>query len=511
MSAAPAAARAGPCPGGTAALQLLLQGLSRRPARVAEQDGLPLPVLAPTQLLLPPTAAPALRQAAIAHAGAHLLFSRAGQDASGCKPLALAVLSAVEDARVERLLVAELPGVRRWFTGQLPATAPPGLGFTDLMTRLDRALAEPHAHDGHHWVQRAQQGFWALPADAPPADFARLAWVLANMLGQMRVPFDTQYRPQAAYRDDHSYLWDHGRTAQAEPLPAAGDAPQATGGSPAGPAVPALRERHYGEWHEKLGLWRPDWCRVQERVLPRRNPDPAPRPRRLPLAAEGDTLDLPAAVAARAAQRSGQAWDTRQFRRRALPARASAMLLLDLSQSTLAPWRGGPTNVQAALQQAALWLAQRLMAEGARVAVHGFASNGRAEVAYWRAVDFGMACDAAAIAALPVRHSTRLGAALRHAQALLAEEANPRRSLVLLSDGQPWDVDVFDAGHLLHDARRAVDALRGAAVRACCIAPDAVAQAQLQPVFGTGGVYLLGAGAPAAGCLAQACRAILGR
>lgn len=496
-----------------AAAQLLLQALSLRELRVCALHGLPRPVLAPTQLLLPPAGAPGLQQAAVAHAAAHLLHSRAGQDARGRKPLALAVLSAVEDARVERLLVAQWPGARRWFAPFLPAQAEPGLGFAALMARLDRVLADPSAHDGHHWVQRARQGFWGLPADAPPADFAQFALLLANMLGQMRVPFDTRYRPGPAYRDDHSYLWDHGRSAEDDPLPADAGAAAPAAGSQPGAEVAMLRERHYGEWHAQLGLWRTAWCRVQERSLarPAAGPRPRPRPRHLPPEAEGETLDVQAAVAALADRRRNRAWDPRMFRRTVPPVRASVLLLLDLSQSTLAPWCGGPLTVQAAHQQAALSLARRLASLGARVAVHGFASNGRAAVAYWHAVEFGAPCDAAALAALPVRHSTRLGAALRHAQALLAEEDSPRRGLVLFSDGQPWDIDVFEAGHLLHDARRAVDALRATGVQAHCITGVAAGLAELQPVFGAACLHLLDAAAPMALCLSGASRALLGR
>lgn len=494
----------------TAALRLLLRGFSNRAVAVADLAGLPRPVLASAQLLLPAGAAATLHRAAIAHAAAHLLHSRAGQDARGRKPVALAVLSAMEDARVERLLADRFPGVRRWFAPFLPSEPPAGLGFAALMARLDRVLADPLAHDSHHWVQRAQQGFWALSPTAAPDDFARLAMVLANMLGQMRVPFDAQFRPAPAYRDDHSFLWDHGRSADTEPLPAAGGA-HAPPGHEGTAQTPAVRECHYGEWHEKLGLWRPDWCRVQERALAQSTPAPAPRPGRMPLADEGELLDLAATVRALADQRRGHSWDARLFRRPTRPLRASVLLLLDLSQSTLAAWRGGPLSVQAAQQRAALWLARRLAAQGARVAVHGFASNGRAAVGYWRAVAFGAPCDAQALAALPVRHSTRLGAALRHAHRLLDEEASPRRSLVLLSDGQPWDIDVFEAGHLLHDARRAVDALRAEGVRAQCIAFHADALAELQPVFGVDCVHTLDAAASMAHGLSGAQRAILGR
>ena len=57
----------------------------------------------------------ALCRAAVAHAAAHRLYSRAAQPTGALKPLALAVVSAIEDARVERLLCAAFPGARRWF------------------------------------------------------------------------------------------------------------------------------------------------------------------------------------------------------------------------------------------------------------------------------------------------------------------------------------------------------------------------------------------------------------
>lgn len=478
----------------TAALRLLLQGLSQRAVAVADLPDLPRPVLGSSQLLLPAGSTAALHRAAVAHAAAHLQHSRPGQNARGRKPLALAVLSAVEDARVERLLIGAMPGARRWFAPFLAADAPHGLGFTALMARLDRVLADSAARDGHHWVQRAQQGFWALPSDAPPSEFAGLALVLANMLGQMRVPFDTQYGPGAAYRDDHSYLWDHGHTADEAPLPTA----SGTSAQPAGsPAATVLRECVYGEWHEKLGLWRPDWCRVQEHspVQPRAAPCPRPRPRLLPPETEGENLDMSAAVAALADRRRTRSWDPRLFRRTRPAARASVLLLLDLSQSTLAAWGSRSQTVQEAQQQVALWLARQLAAHGARAAVHGFASNGRTEVAYWRAVDFGEACSAPALAALPVGHSTRLGAALRHARTLLAQEPGGHLSLVVLSDGQPWDIDVFESGHLLQDARRAVHELRTAGLRVACITPDAQGLAELAPVFGRAGLHRLDAAA----------------
>jgi len=57
-----------------------------------------------------------LARASVAHAAAHLLYSTPSQEAAKLKPMGIAVVSAIEDARVEHLLIKRLPGVRRWFS-----------------------------------------------------------------------------------------------------------------------------------------------------------------------------------------------------------------------------------------------------------------------------------------------------------------------------------------------------------------------------------------------------------
>src|SRR5256885_10791810 len=82
-----------------------------------------------------------------------------------------------------------------------------------------------------------------------------------------------------------------------------------------------------------------------------------------------------------------------------------------------------------------------------RLAIHAFSSNTRAEVRYLRLLDFGQPFAAAAAArlqALQGRHSTRLGAALRHASSLLAAEPAGQRHLLVITDGAPADIDVQD-------------------------------------------------------------------
>jgi len=68
----------------------------------------------------------------------------------------------------------------------------------------------------------------------------------------------------------------------------------------------------------------------------------------------------------------------------------------------------------------------------------------------------------------------RIGAALRHASALLQDEGDNRRAILLVTDGAPADVDVFDPEYLTEDARVAVMQARVAGVRGflhCCGCP----------------------------------------
>src|SRR5205085_4910639 len=114
-------------------------------------------------------------------------------------------------------------------------------------------------------------------------------------------------------------------------------------------------------------------------------------------------------------------------------------------------------------------LAVALLAE----AMHGcndpfcllaFASDGRAEVEVTCVKAFEEAYDRACIgrlAGLTPGLSTRLGAALRHAGATIAHTGNSRKLVIVLTDGEPSDIDVTDPLDLVEDARHAVIGLRG--------------------------------------------------
>lgn len=101
--------------------------------------------------------------------------------------------------------------------------------------------------------------------------------------------------------------------------------------------------------------------------------------------------------------------------------------------------------------------------------------------------DFAERCAAPArdrIAGMRAGLSTRLGAALRHAGTALADQPGERRLLLVITDGQPSDIDVHDARYLTEDARQAVQALRGGGIQTYCLSLDPRGDAYAARIFG---------------------------
>lgn len=500
-----------------AAPALLLQALSGREGLVQTLPPGPAeapaqrPILSARHLLLPPGTDWPRQRAAVAHAAAHLLHTPRSLSSAGLKPMGLAVVAAVEDARVEQLLVRHLPGVRRWFLESLRASVQPhGLEFAALLSRMDLALCDDGYRDGNHWVDKARTLFAAARQQHGLEDYAafrRLASILANDLGQMRVRFyPRQYAVPAPYRDDNSYLWDHGTAHDAEAEPVLLQLPQAAppgGTAGTGAPAPARAPRFvYPEWDYRSGVLRQDWCTVIEPTAPLAStpgPEAAsagrlalrPRPgrgQRLRRQWDGEEIDLDAAIEVQIERRLQLAPDGRLFQRPGPQHRPlSLLVLLDLSQSTGERAAGSPHTLLALEQQAALLLARAALAAGDRIAIHGFSSDTRAQVHYHRLLDFGAPLDSAAVArlqAVPARWSTRMGAALRHATALLAAEPAAQRALLVLSDGAPADIDVHDGRYLVEDAHVAVQAARRARIVVQGLTVDGGAADYARRIFG---------------------------
>jgi Mg-chelatase subunit ChlD len=467
--------------------------------------------------------------AMVAHAAAHLLHSPARQLSQALKPMGMVLVSAIEDARVERLLLRDYPGIRPWFQTQIaPEPEAENLGFVAFMARLDRILLLAGSHSANHWVNKAQQLFEDTVQRHGLEDYAAfraISSILANDLGQLRVRMDPQhYAGPTLYRDDNSYLWEHPESEdnqdEALHLPQTAAQRKAADTSNAQePPEPAqtplaaeefeLARFHYPEWDCKSEHMKPDWCQVIEKLpawqglseissvrlssatrvdsLALPHPRVLDRRHRLRRQWEGDALDLNAAIEVQVDMRMQLRPDPRLFMRSGKGPRPGSMLvLLDISESVNDIGPQGQ-SLLALEKQAALLLAEACLRSAQRLAIHAFSSNTRAEVNYYRLLDFGQAhssATAAMIQAVRGRYSTRMGAALRHASSLLRNEPDGQRSLLVVTDGAPHDIDVHDKRYLIEDARHAVQEAKRAGVRVCCLAVDAQADAYVRQIFG---------------------------
>ncbi|MFS8978895.1 VWA domain-containing protein [Cupriavidus necator] len=492
-------------------------------------DAAPLrPILTSTHLLLPTdhlaadAAEPArLYRASIAHAAAHLRYSPASQPTGTLKPMSLAVMAALEDARVEHLLANEFPGTRAWCLPLLAQSLEPhGLSFTALISRLNYALMTPDYSDDNYWVNKARTMFDALRGSLEDyAAFRALGSILANDLGQMRVRFDPQqYVVPPAYRDDNTYLWQY---PDAPPEPAKGLDIAGSGDVEArqadarhdGPQDDAhtleLVRATYPELDYRSGVLRSHWATVIEQAPPavsrtalsalgslprlnlpaRNNLTRDARRRRQP---EGDDLDLDAVIEHAIDRRRGHTPGPRVFispgsRRRPL----RILLLLDASASTNRHYGTAAQSILDREKDAALMLARAAASAGDIIAVHGFCSDTRHGVNYYRLLDFDSPLDStaqAAIQAMPGRCSTRMGAALRHAAMLLRiegrQDIDERRVIVVITDGAPADIDVADDCYLVEDARAAAAEARRAGIVAAGIVVEACDAGYMRRIFG---------------------------
>ncbi|MHB1676565.1 MAG: VWA domain-containing protein [Sulfuriferula sp.] len=527
-------------------LELLLNGLSGdclqlQARRQFALNGLPLrPILTSEYLLLPDdyTALDGLNRyriyrAAVAHAVAHLRYSTPGLSSQTLKPMSIAVVSAIEDARVERLLVRDYPGVQAWFLEFLKrGVKPQGLDFSALLGRMNLALMDKHYEDDNYWVNKARRLFETQAVDLHNyAEFRGLASILANDLGQMRVPFRAQrYVVPEAYRDDNSFLWNfidandplpkpldlqvHGavqkqQESEQSPLP---DEP-----STERPTAETESGRYtYPEWDHRASLMRADWCTVIEKLpvwqhrvaipahaknditniplLPLLRSRHLSRTRRLRRQWEGDDIDLNAAIEMMVDQRMGLSPDSRLFMRAGSEEQISSILvLLDLSESTNDCVGNRMESILDIEKKAVLLLAQSVILSGDRIAVHGFSSNTRAEVNYFRLLEFGAPLDVNAtrrIRSVSGSCSTRMGAALRHATTCLAHEQTDHRSILLITDGAPSDIDVYEPQYLIEDARAAVHEGRRSGVRTFCVVLDPKADPYVRNIFGWNNYFI---------------------
>ncbi len=274
---------------------------------------------------------------------------------------------------------------------------------------------------------------------------------------------------------------------------------------------PVSEPFHYQEWDYQIQLHRPDWATVYERRQRKGDPEdiekilhdhkpiahrirqiidlltPAGVQRQRGME-DGDEIDLNAAVDAMIAIRMGEQPNPRITMRNVLKTRdLSVVVLLDLSESTNEKIGNSDKTVLQLTREAATLVATAIEGIGDPFALHGFASDGRHDVQYYRFKDFNQHYDdeaKARLAGMTGGLSTRMGAALRHAGYHLLKQPERRKLILLVTDGEPADIDEQDPQHLRHDTKKSVEELYSNGVLTYCLTLDPHADSYVKRIFG---------------------------
>lgn len=480
---------------------------------------------------------PALRdlyRAAAAHAAAHQACSTLRFERKSLKPVQQAIIALLEDARVEQLAIDEMPGLRTLWLQFFDPRGRDSTSAEALLLWLSHVLLDPQREDSNPWVMKARRLYQqSQQGGSNPLALRELGSLLGNDLGQMRAQFNAKsYVIEPVYRDDNLFLWvsetppeetritdsgfqNHDDAAQASQRfdqHADEDArfrPREVASDGSDTIADDLALPRYPEWNWRIGQYRPRWCSIIEQQPP--VADPAAlraqmqahgalssrlarllharklgQPQRLRRQTEGEEFELDALVYAVSELRRGQLPDMRvQRRTRRQKPDLSVLLLLDLSASTNAAL--GDSTLLSLIREASLLLGAAIAEGGDQFAIHGFRSNGRHEVNYLRFKEFDEPMNDAVLgrlAGVSGALSTRMGAAIRHASHVMRHCRSTQRLILLLTDGEPHDIDVFDSSLLVHDAARAVDRSAGEGTPVFCISVDRHADHYLKKIFG---------------------------
>jgi len=421
----------------------------------------------------------------------------------------------------------------------------------DLLNRLARALLDLESADPHPWVQEGVNLFRAEADLTSNQISWNIGIALMHTLALIPLPeFNVRTDVlRAIYRDDNRTVWESEEFDLDNALEATWGGKQTRkkvslmemvnetnneyAGDDAeeiwvletpfyldqeGVSINELEGRppisdpyHYHEWDYQIQLERPSWATVLERrpplgelaVIEKIVTDNKPVISRLKYLIEsmipqamqrirrqedGDELDINAAIRAMIDIRMGLQPDTRIMMRYKRNVRDLAvMVLLDMSESSNDKVRGHDYSIMDLSRAATVLLSDALDRIGDPFALHGFCSDGRHDVHYYRFKDFDQPYNdlvKARLAGLKGSYSTRMGAALRHAGEQLKLQPKSKKILFIITDGEPADNDVRDPQYLRFDTKRAVEELARDGITVYALSLDPHADQYVARIFG---------------------------
>lgn len=450
----------------------------------------------------------------LAHMAAHRRWS--GQIiVDNFSPFQRIAIECLEDCRVDTLAMRLYPGLSRIFSALHPKPAEndcDDVQFSCIRHRLamlSYACMNPDHGYGNADVVEFADRFHAI-MQKEESSLKTMASLAVKFIARTRRQSDQSPHvyfkdTHISYRDDNRHLWIYIEESDDENMFSSvknrrneDEADQ-------------LPPRHYPEWDYRDESYRPDWVSLYENLHPSGSGEKidqllnkhaalAKRLRqllellkpqnhvRVRYQEEGSELDLDIAVRSLIDFRCGITPDTRINMYHKHDGRNIAVsLLLDLSASLNDTPPGSDQSILELSQEAVALLGLAIDELGDPFSIAGFSSNTRHQVRYQHIKGFSEKWDGAVksrLAAMEAGYSTRMGAAIRHAGHYLSHQKSDKKLLLILTDGEPSDVDADDPHLLTADTARAVRELDRDGIYTYCINLDPDADDYVEEIFG---------------------------
>ncbi|QBZ82459.1 nitric oxide reductase activation protein NorD [Hydrogenovibrio crunogenus] len=474
----------------------------------------------------------------VIHAMGHILYSTP-MDAQGYKNRQLVMVSLIEDARVETLLINQYPGLKQQFKSCFVKPNSDSNDFDSIAYGVAYGILNSSYESSNYIVSKALNAFRSLSFnELNDAGLSlRLGLQLANDIGQMRISMNERTEFTIVdYRDDNQYLWQ-----QVEPVLAEGTSSDGNENisdydarsfkeSFAEREVSALSEtapneegnlvfkevpEHsdnelrnkastlaslcYKEWDYKIARFKERWCSVDvfkpiddqakhtnlldhlhaQLVFKLYKLISSYQQNRWKQKAqkEGDELDLEAVVNTLVDLRSGRIHSDPNLYLKIQSDHhqdIALLVLLDLSESMNQTYLDSEISILKNTEQSTLVLSSLLDKLDHSYAVHGFNSDGRHHINYYELKGFAEQGDvlSSRLPNLTAQYSTRLGAGVRHAYTEIAQRQETHKLILVITDGKPSDIDVYDENYLIEDAKVAVREVENKGIKTFCLALD---------------------------------------
>jgi hypothetical protein len=421
-----------------------------------------------------------------------------------------------EDARVEFLMAQQYSGLKKLWLSLIPKvdefacdnTNQSCLRHRGIM--LARALVDENHGFKNAEILNAVEKFKDLmkgesqTSDALSLGLSYLAKTRENSDALPKVYFDNT---EITYRDDNRSMWMFIEQSDEDV-----EIFQKNKKNKEDDEVEVIPPVLYDEWDYAYDSYKPDWTSVYERlhsygdakkidalldkhsalvkqlkkVLDLLKPQ---NKKRIRYQEEGAELDLDIALRSIIDIKNGSQPDNRinvDFEHDSRS--VSVLLLLDLSESLNEMVGSSGQTILELSQEAVSLLSWAVEQLGDNFAIAGFNSNTRNQVNYYHIKGYKEHWDdnvKSRLANLKAEFSTRMGAAIRHGAHHLNLQQSDKKLMLILTDGEPADIDIGDEKALIKDTHKAVQECQQKGIYPYCITLDKKADEYIRDIFGS--------------------------